>query len=65
MTKIKKSDPRSAQSVFAFACPCLGVCDCGYCYCHGSTDTVHQAAHNSTANAITYEIPGMQTVNYN
>ena len=26
MTKIKKIDPKSAQSVFAFACPCLGDC---------------------------------------
>ena len=60
MTKIKKIDPKSAQSVFAFACPCLGDC-ATICSCTADWK-VHTANMESQQ---VYGLPGMQTVNYN
>lgn len=63
MTKIKKIDPKSAQSIFSFACPCLGSCYCS-CQCN-SIESVQVASHNSTNNSTYRSVPGSQTVNYN
>ena len=52
MTKIKKLDPKSAQSVFSFACPCLGACYA----CSGGD--MHYLSME------TLSLPGMQTVHY-
>lgn len=51
--KIKKIDPKNAQSVFAFACPCVGHCF------SGCANDLHFLSLE------TIGLPGMQTVNYN
>ncbi len=52
MKKIKKTDPKAAQSIFSFACPCLG--DCYSC----SSGDWEYLSHE------TLTLPGMQTVHY-
>lgn len=53
MRKIKKNDPRTDQTVFAFACPCAscsissGFCDCReYGYDSVSWRVVNAQAYN-------------------
>lgn len=50
MKKIKKLDSRSAQSVFAFMCPCMGSCyNCG-CQCNPTSIT--SSSFNGSYNAV-------------
>ena len=49
MKKIKKIDPKSAQSVFAFMCPCMGSCtSCGcICVTSGYTNSSYNGSYNA------------------
>lgn len=53
MKKIQKIDPKAAQSVCSFACPCLGPCG------EPCSTEAFRYSHSVT------EVPGLQTINYN
>ncbi len=50
MKKIKKIDPKTAQSVYSFACPCIG--SCGTCYACGCSSSLTQSGFNGSKIAI-------------
>lgn len=52
MKKIKKQNPKSAQSVHEFACPCAAPCYTG------CSNNRHYLSLDTAV------VPGMQTVNY-
>ena len=60
MKRIEKTDPKTAQSVLSFACPCLGTC-ATQCSCVASWK---QTTANNESQMV-YGLPGMQTANYN
>ncbi len=65
MKKIKKVDPKAAQSVFSFACPCLGTCNtCLSCGCSGSAEASQDAFAGGKAAISLIEQAGTQTAFY-
>ncbi len=63
MKKIKKIDPKTAQSVYSFACPCVSTC--GTCYSCTCTSGLAQAGFNGNKTAIsTANQYPMQSANY-
>ncbi len=50
MKKIKKVDSKSAQSVFAFMCPCMGSCSSCGCIC--MREAVTASSYNGSYNAV-------------
>ncbi len=66
MNKIKKVDPKAAQSVFSFACPCLDICyTCIYCGCNPESIPLEVGANGNKAALSLISRAGTQTVNYN
>lgn len=65
MRKINKVDKKMAQSIFSFACPCIGSCNtCMGCICGGSAEasvTAGNAAKSSISLLAQY---GTQTARY-
>lgn len=66
MRKIRKIDPKAAQSVFSFACPCIGSCGvCVSCGCIGGAEASQDAFYGAKAAISLLAQHGTQTVNYN
>lgn len=64
MKKIKKLDPKTAQSVFSFACPCVGTC--GTCYACACSSSLSQTGFcgSKTAISTANQFP-TTSINYN
>lgn len=59
-----ETDPKAAQSVFSFVCPCVGKCDvCKGCLCGivSGSQTVLIGGKNAVSVLNNF---GLQTVNY-
>mgnify|MGYP000021192067 FL=1 len=67
MKKIEKTNPKAAQSVFSFACPCLGSCSttCGCSCTYDSNQMQGISVNNGSYSKSFTSVPGAQTVNYN
>lgn len=66
MKKIKKVDPKAAQAVYSFACPCIGTCNsCIACSCSGSQSASQTALNAGKAAISLLAQHGTQTANYN
>lgn len=66
MKRIKKVDPKAAQSIYSFACPCIGECySCINCGCSSSPNASQTAFNAAKASISTLAQYGLQTINYN